>query len=55
MNTEEYSEHTEHMFCSDPSCPCHEDKYLIAEVEEAYYEGELTAAEATRTVEGKMV
>jgi len=46
--------HTQsHPFCSDPSCPCHEDPELLANVAQAVEQGLLTPAEATRLVEGK--
>ncbi len=48
--------HTDHdPFCSDPACPCHPDPDLIAQVNEQYQEGLLTAEEATNYVMGKML
>ncbi len=46
--------HTDdHPFCSiDPTCPCHEDQVLLAEVQEAVYAGLLTPEEATRFAQG---
>ncbi|GHO52504.1 hypothetical protein [Ktedonobacter robiniae] len=40
-------------FCSDPSCPCHEDQSSIAQVTQYVNEGLLTPQEATNHVTGK--
>ena len=45
----------DHPFCFDPSCGCHEDQELIAPVNQAYLNGELTSQEATNIVNGKTV
>lgn len=43
-------------FCPiDPTCPCHEDPTLIAEVAEYVSNGELTPQEATDFVKGRML
>ncbi|HVB25726.1 MAG TPA: hypothetical protein VNG51_27565 [Ktedonobacteraceae bacterium] len=43
-------------FCPiDPTCPCHEDPTLIAEVAEYVTDGLLTPMEATDFVKGHMV
>lgn len=43
-------------FCPvDPSCPCHEDPILIAEVAQYVTNGEMTPEEATDFVNGRMV
>ncbi len=43
-------------FCAlDPTCGCHEDPLLIAEVANAVNEGLLTPDEATDFVAGKML
>ena len=42
-------------FCSDPTCPCHSDSLLLAEVCQQYEDGLLTADEATNYVLGKML
>ena len=43
-------------FCPiDPTCPCHEDPELIAEVAQFVANGELTAQEATDFVVGRML
>jgi hypothetical protein len=48
--------HTQgHPFCSDPTCPCHEDAELLSGVAQAVEQGLLTPAEVTRFVEGKAV
>ena len=46
---------TDNPFCSDPSCPCHRDPLLIAEVNQKVAQGLLTAGEATRVVMGQQV
>jgi len=47
-------QHTaEEPFCFvDPTCPCHEDENLIAQVAQDVLDGLLTPTEATRTVKG---
>ncbi len=48
--------HTQsHPFCSDSTCPCHEDPELLSDVAQAVEQGLLTPAEATCLVEGKIV
>jgi len=48
--------HTQsHPFCSDLTCPCHEDAELLSDLAQAVDQGLLTPAEATRFVEGKAV
>ena len=48
--------HTDHdPFCSDPTCPCHEDGSLIAEVSQQVEDGLLNPAEATRFVQGRQL
>lgn len=43
-------------FCFvDPSCPCHEDPVLIAEVAVQVENGLLTPIEATRLIKGEML
>jgi hypothetical protein len=43
-------------FCPiDPSCPCHEDPDLIAEVAQYVVDGKLTPQEATDFVKGRML
>lgn len=43
-------------FCPiDPTCPCHEDPILIAEVAQYVANGELTPKEATDFVNGRMI
>lgn len=45
-----------HPFCPvDPSCPCHEDQTLFAEVAQYVANGELTPQEATNFVNWRMV
>lgn len=39
-------------FCSDPSCPCHGDIDLLAELAEDLSNGLLTPEEATRIANG---
>ena len=48
--------HTDHdPFCSDPTCLCHEDPDLLADVAEQVEGGLLTPDEATRFVQGRQV
>lgn len=48
--------HTDHdPFCSDPTCPCHEDPDLLVAVSEQVEGGLLTPDEATRFVQGRQV
>lgn len=49
--------HTEeHPFCFlDPTCGCHEDPLLIAEVAQDVIDGLLTPQEATDLVSGKLI
>jgi hypothetical protein len=44
---------TEHPFCGDPTCSCHEDPALISEVHEAVKQGLITTEEATLIIQGK--
>jgi len=45
---------TEHPFCGiDPTCGCHEDPELIAEVHAAVEQGLITPKEATLIIQGK--
>jgi len=48
----DYSEHSEHLFCSDMSCPCHEDKYLVEELGEQVDEGLASTNDANRIYRG---
>jgi len=44
----------DHPFCNiDPTCGCHEDSRLLAEVHEAVEQGLITQAEATLIIQGK--
>ena len=48
--------HTDHdPFCSDPTCPCHEDQTLLPAVSDQVKQGLLTTDEATRYVKGEML
>ena len=52
----EYLLHTPgNPFCYDPTCDCHEDQSLIAEVSAFVAEGLMTEEEATDFVSGKMI
>ncbi len=54
--TEDDPIHTDHdPFCSDPSCPCHEDAALIDLVAQQVEGGLLTPAEATHFVQGRQL
>ena len=47
-------EHTaDHPFCWDETCYCHENEENIAQVNEAYQEGRISADDATRIVRGQ--
>ena len=43
----------ENPFCWDKTCPCHEDQDAIRKVDQAYQDGLITAADATRIVQGR--
>ena len=48
--------HADHdPFCSDPTCPCHEDDSLISEVSQQVEDGLLSPAEATSLVQGRQL
>lgn len=51
----EYSEHAEHTFCTDPFCPCKESQQLIGELSEAIEDGFATVNEADRVYRGRNV
>jgi len=44
---------TEHPFCADMSCPCHEDAEAVAQVQHWLSEGLLTAEDADRIYRGQ--
>src|SRR5947207_16023972 len=46
---------TDHPFCYDDTCVCHEDPDLIGEVNTAYQDGLLTSKEATNVTRGRTV
>jgi hypothetical protein len=43
----------EHLFCDDPTCFCHEDETLIAQIAAQVEDGLLTPEEATDLVNGR--
>ena len=46
--------HTDHdPFCSDPTCPCHEESDVISSLSQQVQDGLLTPDEATRFVQGR--
>ena len=51
----QYSEHTEHLFCSDMTCPCHESKALVEELAEYVDEGLASTNDANRLYRGRNV
>lgn len=52
----EYLEHTsDRPFCWDETCHCHKDQDAIHEVYQAHRDGLITAADATRIVQGRTV
>ncbi len=42
-------------FCWDAKCPCHEDQDAIRKVDQAYQGGLITAADATRIIQGRTI
>lgn len=53
---EDEPRHTDNKrFCGDPECGCREEPALIETVNKEYLDGLLTAAEASRIVEGKQI
>jgi hypothetical protein len=51
-----FLEHTsDHPFCWDERCPCHEDQDAISKVHQAYQDGLITAADATRIAQGRTI
>jgi hypothetical protein len=55
QNDNQYSEHTEHMFCSDMTCPCKEDRELIGKLNQQIQDGEASVDDANRIYRGKTV
>jgi len=52
----DYKEHTHsHPFCWNSSCPCHEDREAIAEVNQAVNNGLMTPQEAMACVLVKLL
>jgi hypothetical protein len=48
--------HTDHdSFCSDPTCPCHEESVDLDTVAGMVEDGLFTPAEATRFVQGRQL
>ncbi len=45
----------EHPFCSDLTCPCHDDLGLLEELNNEVEDGLLTSWEAMRTLSGLQV
>jgi hypothetical protein len=54
LNTDGYHS-DEHAFCSDMSCPCHEDRGEIDNVAQYIEDGEMTTTEADRYYHGKTI
>ena len=42
-------------FCSDPTCPCHEESDTLASLAQHVQDGLLTPEEATRFVQGRQL
>lgn len=52
----DYREHTsEHPFCWNQTCPCHEDSKAISTINQAVQDGLMTPEEATDFVLGKLI
>ncbi len=50
----DYQYHTdEHPECFEPDCDCHQER--IADLTQAYHDGLVSAADATRLAQGKTV
>ena len=48
--------HTDHdPFCSDPTCPCHEESVPLDSLAQQVQDGLLTPEEATRFVQGRQL
>lgn len=52
---ENYSEHLEHTFCYDGTCPCHESHELMRDLGYAVVDGLATTEDANRIYKGKNV
>ena len=54
--TEDDPVHTDHdPFCSDPTCPCHEESHALDSLAQHVQDGLLTPEEATRFVQGRQL
>jgi hypothetical protein len=51
----QYSEHSEHLFCYDPHCPCKESRVLIGDLADAVEEGLVSTDDANRIYRGRVV
>lgn len=51
----QYSEHTGHLFCPDPLCPCKESQTLIGELAGYVDQGLASVDDANRIYRGKTV
>lgn len=51
----QYSEHDEHLFCYDTTCPCHESRPLIGDLADAVEEGLASVDDANRIYRGKVI
>ena len=49
----QYSEHSEHPFCYDMSCPCHEDSESMNMVGHYVNDGLMTTSEADNLYRGR--
>ena len=48
--------HADHdHFCSDPTCPCHEESDALDSIAQQVQDGLLTPEEATRFVQGRQL
>jgi hypothetical protein len=47
--------HNDSGFCYDPTCPCHEDRELITDLNQHVVDGEASSTDADRIYHGKAV
>ena len=52
---EAYSEHDEHAFCYDMSCPCHENQSNIDQLGQQHNDGLVSTDDANRIYRGRTV
>jgi hypothetical protein len=51
-----YTEHDEdHLFCDDPSCPCHEDEENMGQLQNWYNNGEIGSVDGDLIYRGRTI